>query len=336
MKFIADLHIHSKYSIATSKKMEPETLHQWAQLKGVQVLGTGDFTHPLWFSELREKLEPAEPGLFRLRRKWAEKAEVVESCKGEVRFLLTGELSSIYKKNGRTRKVHNLLLAPDFETVAGIGKELRKRGKNIDYDGRPIIGLDSKHLLEIALAANPDTLFVPAHIWTPHFSVLGAKSGFDSLAECFEELTEYIYAIETGLSSDPAMNWRLTQLDKVRLLSNSDSHSPEKIARNANLFDADLSFSGIRNALVHDDPRAFLGTLDFFPEEGKYHYDGHRKCGVRLSPGQTGKKGILCPVCGRKITLGVLNRVEGLADRPQGGKPENARPFEKLIPLKEI
>ena len=337
MRFIADLHIHSRYSRATSKEGNPENYTRWACLKGVTVVGTGDFTHPGWFAELKEKLEPAEEGLYRLKpscQKTVE-PEVPPSCRSDVRFLLSVEISCIYKKNGRTRKIHNLVMMPDFEAAERFSRRLGEIG-NIRSDGRPILGLDSRDLLEIALEAHPDLLFIPAHIWTPHFSLFGANSGFDTFEECFEDLTPHIFAVETGLSSDPSMNWRLSVLDNYALVSNSDAHSPSKLAREANLFDTELSYPAIRSALIDRDPARFLGTLEFYPEEGKYHYDGHRACGLRWRPDQTRDADGICPHCGRKVTVGVLHRVGVLADRPEGARPEAARHYESLVPLPEI
>lgn len=337
MEFIADLHIHSYLSRATARNLNLENLHLWAQLKGITVVGTGDFTHPQWFSEIQEKLEPAEPGLWKLRPQSAKEMdkEIPASCKRLVRFLLSVEISNIYKKNGKVRKVHNIVFAPDLCAAEKINARLARIG-NIRSDGRPILGLDSKALLETVLDISEDAFVIPAHIWTPWFSALGSKSGFDSLEECFEELTPHIFAAETGLSSDPAMNWRVSKLDGVTLVSNSDAHSPANLGREANLFDTELSYFAIRDALKTGDPGRFLGTIEFFPEEGKYHFDGHRKCGVRLSPRETiGCKG-LCPVCGKPVTIGVAYRVEELADRREGLKPERTHPFTNLIPLTGI
>ncbi|HWR89452.1 MAG TPA: endonuclease Q family protein, partial [Dissulfurispiraceae bacterium] len=266
MSFIADLHIHSKYSRATSSDMSPESLWKWAQIKGISVIGTGDFTHPGWFRELMEKLEPAGGGLFRLRQSFCEGA-VPDACRADVLFILTAEISCIYSKGGRTRKVHALLAAPDAAAAERINLTLARIG-NLNSDGRPILGLDAKELLKICLAASPETVFIPAHAWTPHFSVFGAMSGFDSLDECFEDLAPHIHAIETGLSSDPLMNWRLSSLDGVTLVSNSDAHSASKIGREANVFDTAYSYRAIREAII--TRRGFLGTIEFFPEEGKY------------------------------------------------------------------
>jgi len=337
MKFYADLHIHSHYSRATSKTMDLENLYKWAQIKGIKVIGTGDFTHPRWFVEIMEKLEPAEEGLFKLKEEFAEKMdnEVPNSCKAEVRFILSVEISSIYKKNDKTRKVHNIIFAPSLEVASKLNTQLGNIG-NIKSDGRPILGLDSKKLLEICLSVSDKCYLVPAHIWTPHFAVLGSNSGFDSIEECYDELTPKIFAAETGLSSDPPMNWRLSMLDNITLISNSDAHSPEKLAREANIFDCELSYDGIFEALKTGDKRKFLGTLEFFPEEGKYHFDGHRPCSYCADPKLTIENNYLCPRCGKRVTVGVMHRVEVLADREEGGKHARAFPYKHLIPLKEI
>jgi len=336
VKFIADLHIHSYLSRATSKDLTLEHLHRWAQLKGIRVVGTGDFTHPRWFAELREKLVPAEDGLFALREDLARAVDerVPGACRAPVRFMLSVEVSSIYKREGKVRKVHNLAYAPDFETAARIATRLANIG-NIASDGRPILGLDSRDFLEIVLESSPDAYVVPAHIWTPWFSALGARSGFDAIAECFGDLADHIFAVETGLSSDPAMNWRLSSLDRYALVSNSDAHSPEKLGREACVFDCDLSYFALRDAL-RDRRQDFLGTVEFFPEEGKYHFDGHRNCGVVLTPSEAKALNGLCPTCGKRLTDGVLGRVEVLADRPEGARIEGGKPFQSLIPLKEL
>jgi uncharacterized protein (TIGR00375 family) len=337
MEFIADLHIHSYLSRATAKNLDLEHLNLWAQLKGITVVGTGDFTHPQWFSELSQKLEPAEDGLFNLKPEHAAQTApmVPTSCRGTVRFILSGEVSSIYKKDGKTRKVHNVVFVPGLEFAERLNQRLSRIG-NIASDGRPILGLDCKRLLEIVLETSEDAFLIPAHIWTPWFSVLGSKSGFDSLEECFEDLTHHIFAVETGLSSDPAMNWRVSSLDGYTLVSNSDAHSPGNLAREANLFHTELSYSAVRDALMSGDPKRFLGTLEYFAEEGKYHFDGHRKCGVRLSPHETMKNKGRCPVCGKQVTIGVLYRVEELADRKAGEKPQMSHPYQSLLPLTDI
>jgi uncharacterized protein (TIGR00375 family) len=334
MRFIADLQIHSKYSRATSPKMVIEELSRWAKIKGIQVLGTGDFTHPAWLAELKAKLKPAELGLFVYKN---DKLQTINDKIDDsaTRFMLTAETSHIYSKGGKVRRVHLLIWAPSFEAVAKINAQLSLVG-NLRSDGRPILGLDSKELLKIALDADPNVMVIPAHCYTPWFSVFGSMSGFDSLEECFDDLTPHIHAIETGLSSDPPHSWRNSKLDRVAIVSNSDSHSLERIGREANVFDTELSYRGIIDAVKTKDPSKFLFTIEFFPEEGKYHYDGHRDCGARLSPEETKKLKGLCPKCGRGVTVGVMARVEALADRPAGFKPENAIPFKNLVPLDEI
>jgi DNA helicase-2/ATP-dependent DNA helicase PcrA len=337
MKIVADLHIHSHYSRATSKNLDFEHLAQWAQLKGVNVVGTGDISHPGWLQEMHEKLVPAEAGLFRLKDDVAAAVQekVPAACQAPVRFLLAGEISSIYKKNDRVRKVHNVIFAPSLAIVEQIQAELEKIG-NIRSDGRPILGLDSRDLLEIILEIDPQNYLIPAHIWTPWFSLLGSKSGFDSVQECFDDLTPHIFALETGLSSDPLMNWRVSQLDDYTLVSNSDAHSPQKLAREATVFDTELSYEAIFAAMKNGNPEHFGGTIEFFPEEGKYHLDGHRKCGIRWNPPTTLAHQGRCPECGKAITVGVMHRVETLADQPEGRKPANPHPFFSIIPLPEI
>ena len=337
MKFVADFHVHSRFSRATAKNLDLENLYIAAQLKGITVIGTGDFTHPGWFAEITEKLVPAEPGMFKLKKEISSicDQEVPASCRRKVRFMLVSEISNIYKKNNKTRKNHNLVFLSDFKTAEKFNLRLDKIG-NIKSDGRPILGLDARNLLEILLETSDGGFLIPAHIWTPWFSLLGSKSGFDSLEECFEDLTDYIFAAETGLSSDPSMNWRVSALDGLTLVSNSDAHSPMKLGREANLFDTDLSYTAIRSAMESGDPEKFLGTLEFYPEEGKYHLDGHRKCNVRNWPKQTRKQGGICPVCEKPLTLGVLYRVEELSDRKEGEKPDRHHPFYNTVPLVEI
>ncbi len=337
MKIVADIHIHSHFSRATSKALNFESLSRWAQLKGVHVVGTGDIAHPGWLEEMKNKLEPAEEGLFRLKEEFSKavKREVFKACQRPVRFMLAGEISNIYKKNDKVRKIHNLAFLPSFEAVEKLQATLDKIG-NIHSDGRPILGLDSRNLLEILLDTDPQAYLIPAHIWTPWFSLLGSMSGFDSVEECFDDLSPHIFALETGLSSDPPMNWRLSALDKYTLVSNSDAHSPQKLAREANLFNTDLSYPAIFHALKTGDQNAFWGTFEFFPEEGKYHFDGHRKCGIRWNPKSTIKNNMICTECGKPVTVGVMHRVEILADREFDGMPPNRHPFKSLIPLPEI
>ncbi|MCW5852510.1 MAG: UvrD-helicase domain-containing protein, partial [Anaerolineae bacterium] len=337
MRLIADLHLHSHYSRATSKDLDLEHLSLWAQRKGVQVVATGDISHPGWLSELKAKLEPAEEGLFRLRDDLsrAVQAQLPGACQGTVRFMLAGEISNIYKKGERVRKVHNVVFAPSLAVVEKLQARLERIG-NIRSDGRPILGLDSRDLLDILLSLDPQAYLIPAHIWTPWFSMLGSMSGFDSVEECFGDLTAHIFALETGLSSDPPMNWRVSNLDRYTLVSNSDAHSPPKLAREATVFDTELSYPALFDALKTGDAARFGGTLEFFPEEGKYHYDGHRKCEVRWEPETTRAHQGVCQVCGKPVTVGVMHRVEELADRPEGGRPARVHPYHSLIPLPEI
>lgn len=339
MKYIADLHIHSHYSRATSKKLDPEHLFIWAQRKGLQVVATGDISHPQWLAELREKLQPAAgaEGLFVLKEPLARSvaAEVPAACRSDVHFLLSGEISSIYKKDGEVRKVHNVVFFPSLDAVQKFQNRLERIG-NIRSDGRPILGLDSRHLLEIVLETDPAGALIPAHIWTPWFSLLGSQSGFDSVEACYDDLTPYIFALETGLSSDPAMNWRLSQLDRFNLVSNSDAHSPENLAREANVFETGLDYHALFTALKDKNSKGFWGTLEFFPEEGKYHMDGHRKCNKMMRPPETIRNNGLCPVCGKPAVLGVSYRVEELADREEGHRPKNAKAYTSLVPLPEV
>ncbi|MDH4266915.1 MAG: endonuclease Q family protein [Deltaproteobacteria bacterium] len=324
MKFIADLHLHSKYSRATSREMEVETLSLWAKRKGIKLLGTGDFTHPLYFLDLKSKLRPLGNGLLA-------RPEDPEGT----HFMLTAEVSNMFTQGGKGRRVHTLIFAPSLEVVERINARLGKLGK-ISSDGRPIFGFSAKDLVKMVLDISPDCLLIPAHAWTPWFSVFGANSGFNSIAECFEEETKHIRAIETGLSSDPEMNWRLSALDDITLISNSDAHSPSRIGREANIFNCDLSYAAIAGAIRKKDPRKILFTIEFFPEEGKYHFDGHRNCKVLLAPQETRKNKGLCPVCGKRLTVGVMNRVEELADRPAGVISPKAIPALHMVPLDEI
>lgn len=320
MEFIADFHIHSKYSRATSKDMDVEHLTQWAKIKGISLMGTGDFTHHLWLEELKSKLESTDNGLF--------------IYKG-VHFILTCEISSIYSKRNRTYRIHNMIFAPSFKAVDKINSLLGRIG-NITSDGRPILGLDAAELSRMVFDISEDCVIVPGHIWTPWFSLFGSMSGFDRIEDCFEKQTEKIFALETGLSSDPAMNWRLSALDRFSLVSNSDSHSPAKIGREANVFNCELSYKAIMDTLKNKDKTKFLYTIEFFPQEGKYHFDGHRACGVRFSPRETREHKNKCPKCGKPLTVGVMNRVEQLADRNEGFVPQNSIPFKNLISLDEI
>jgi uncharacterized protein (TIGR00375 family) len=320
MEFIADFHIHSKYSRATSKDMDVKHISGWAKIKGVTLVGTGDFTHHLWLEELKTQLEDLGNGLFKHK---------------DVYFILTVEISSIYSKNNKSYRIHNIIFAPSFKTVDKINEALGRRG-NLASDGRPILGLDAEEVARIVFDIDENCMVVPGHIWTPWFSLFGSMSGFDRIEDCFGKQTPKIFALETGLSSDPAMNWRLSALDKFSLISNSDSHSPAKIGREANVFDCELDYKTIRETLKTKDKKRFLYTIEFFPEEGKYHFDGHRLCNIRFSPQETKLHKGICPKCGKSLTVGVMNRVEQLADRPEGFTPAGAIPFKNLIPLDEI
>lgn len=324
VRIIADLHIHSRFSAACSREMEPERLAWWAKRKGITLLGTGDFTHPIHLTYLKQKLEPAEEGLFHLRE-----------GERDVRFMLTVEVTNIFRHEGRLRKTHTLVFAPSFDAVDRINTRLALHG-NLALDGRPTLTCTAHDLLKIVQDTAPECEVIPAHVWTPWFSVLGSLSGFNTLAECYGDDVQYIHAVETGLSSDPAMNWRLSALDSVALISNSDAHSPRKLAREANVLECDLSYNGVVGALTGHDPTRFLYTIEFFPEEGKYHLDGHRHCHVRFSPAETKRANSLCPVCGKKLTVGVLHRVGALADRETGYTPAGTIPAKHLLPLEEI
>jgi len=341
MKFIADFHLHSKYSRATSPQMDLENMDKWAQIKGIKVLTVGDLTHPEWFKNVKEKLESAEPGLYKLKSKFHKlKSEVnpkfqIQNSKNETRFILTTEISCIYSKKNKVRKIHFLVFIPNFKTAEKINTQLSWSG-NLRADGRPILGMDAKELLKIVLDSSENCLMVGAHVMTPWFGIFGSKSGFNSIEECFEEYSKYIFALESGLSADPKMLWRIPDGRRLTIISNSDAHSPHHIGREANVFDTELSYPAIIKAIKEKDPKKFLYTIEFYPQEGKYHYDGHRFCGISLSPSESKKYHYICPRCGKPLTIGVLNRVEELADKPEGFKPENAIPFKSLVPLEEI
>ncbi|MCW2247025.1 PHP family Zn ribbon phosphoesterase [Azospirillum fermentarium] len=335
MIFHADLHVHSRLSRATSRDLDLEHLAWWAARKGIRVVATGDCVHPAWQAEIRDTLVAEGNGLYRLkpdleRRVWE---TLPETCRRPVSFMLSTEISTIYKKGDKTRKIHHLVYAADLDAAVRLSASLARIG-NIASDGRPILGLDSRDLLEITLESGPDSYLVPAHIWTPWFAVLGSQSGFDSVAECYGDLAGHIFAVETGLSSDPAMNWRVSSLDRYRLVSNSDAHSPAKLGRETTRFLGDPGYAAMRRAL--ESGEGYGGTVEFFPEEGKYHMDGHRTCGVRLDPKETLALGGLCPVCGTRVTVGVAHRVEMLADRDVPVPPPTAGPVTSLVPLPEI
>jgi len=326
MKVIADLHIHSKYSRACSKDLELPNIALWCQKKGINVVVTGDFTHPAWFSDIKNELVETTDGVFELKSK-----------KSPTKFILGTEISCIYKKGDQVRRLHHNVYFPKISDVERFNQALEDRGCNLKSDGRPIIGLSSKDLLQVALDVTSEAMLIPAHAWTPWFAIFGSKSGYDSIEECFEDLSPHIHAIETGLSSDPPMNWRLSALDKVMLVSNSDAHSLPNLGREANVFDLEeINYKNFFDILRSRNTKRFLFTIEFYPEEGKYHFDGHRDCGVRLSPEETMRHKGICPQCGKKLTLGVMHRVDKLADKKSGRKPENFVPFRSMVPLAEI
>jgi uncharacterized protein (TIGR00375 family) len=330
MHYIADLHTHSHYAYATSKNLNLETLYEWAHIKGIQVVGTGDFTHPKWFQELQEKLVPDGTGFYELSNP-PFLTNRTQSTK--VRFCLTTEVCTIHQDGGKVRKNHHLLYAPDFDTVAKLNTKLAAIG-DLAADGRPILDLSPRDLLEIVLEASERAYLIPAHIWTPWFSTLGSKSGYDSVEACFKDLTSHIFALETGLSSDPAMNRRLSALDRYTMVSNSDAHSPQNLGREANVFNTERTYDAMFAALKTQ--KGFLGTLEFFPQEGKYYLDGHRNCGICFEPTISLQHNNFCPVCGKKLTIGVLHRVETLADRKESQKLIQDAGFNYIIPLPEI
>jgi len=341
MCFYADVHVHSKYSRASSKNADIEHLALWARKKGITVIGTGDFTHPAWLAEIEEKLIPAEDaGLFRLKPEFQKRVDAISprACLDHpVRFMLEVEISTIYKKWNKVRKIHHLVFVPDLRTVNRLVKRLSKFGK-ISSNGRPVLGLDSRNLLEISLDTGPHTYLIPSHIWTPWFAALGSKSGFDSIDDCYGDLAQCVFAVETGLSSTPPMNWHLSSLDRFRLVSNSDAHSPGKIAREATVYDTEIDYFAILHALKTGE--GFAGTIEFYPEEGKYHLDGHRNCNICLTPKETRAHNGLCPICGKALTIGVSHRIDSLADRTEEeilqNPPPNAKPMRCLAPLPEI
>jgi len=338
MKYIADLHIHSKFSRATSRDMTLETLAVWAKIKGISLLGTGDFTHPEWLFLAKQSLEPVGNGFFQIKNPLPQENEHLKTISvspGDVHFILSSEISFIYSKQGKVRKIHILLFAPDFESVEIINRKLSAIG-NLRSDGRPILGMDARDFVKLVKDNCPECVVIPAHIWTPWFSLFGAKSGFDTIEECFEETTPAIFALETGLSSDPPMCRLLSSLDKYTLISNSDAHSPSKIGREGNVFDTEFSYKALFQAIKSKDPDKFLYTMEFFPQEGKYHFDGHRKCGVVLSPADALRHKGICPNCGKELTKGVMHRIQELADRTDEPDPKDSIPFKSLIPLNEI
>ncbi|MFA5135943.1 MAG: endonuclease Q family protein [Patescibacteria group bacterium] len=358
MQIIADLHIHSKYSRAVSQKMDLHGIGSWASIKGIDLVSTGDYTHPIWLREITMHLKETSPGLYELKKP-------VMGQQNPVKFMLTTEISSIYSQAGKTRRMHNIIFAPSIAVAEKINKELLKRGTNLMSDGRPITGIPSKDLLEMVLSIDERCLFVPAHIWTPWFSLFGSKSGFDSIEECFGKNSRYIYAIETGLSSDPIMNWGIKDLENLSILSFSDAHSGPKLGReatvfvpagsNPNLSHRNYSYDDIIDAIKQKamSPLKIGYTIEFFPEEGKYHWTGHRACNIQYGPDEEKKNGVICPVCGKPLTVGVVSRVADLSTKLLTDKDllfaqnsagltfiddteKKRRPFVSIIPLLEV
>jgi DNA helicase II / ATP-dependent DNA helicase PcrA len=335
MSFYADLHVHSRYARATSRNADLVELAWWARRKGIAVLGTGDFTHPAWFGELKQGLVPAEPGLFRLRDELDQAVieRLPRSCQGPLRFLLTTEVSTAFRRDGRARRMHHLLYVPALETAATLSDRLGRSG-NLTEDGRPTLAMDAGDLLEATLESGDGAYLVPAHVWTPWVGVLSATTGFDSIEACYGELARHLFAVETGLSADPPMNWRVSRLDRFRPVSYSDAHAPSRLGREATELATELDYFAIRRALETGD--GLQGTVEFFPEQGRYHLSGHRRCGVRLEPAEARRARMRCPVCGRRLTMGVLQRVEDLADRPAGVRPAGAAGWRNLLALDEL
>ncbi len=338
---IVDFHIHSKFARATSKDSDLEHFELWCKLKGIDICSVADFTHPVWFAELRHKLEETSSGMYSLKKN-VQRLRPQDVIGGrlphdkEVRFIFATEISSIYKKNGRARRIHTVIVAPSMEVAGKINVRLDTVG-NLKHDGRPILGLDVRNLAELCLEIDERCLIIPAHIWTPWFAMFGSKSGFDSIEECFEDMTPHIYAVETGLSSDPSMNWRVGNLDNVMLVSNSDAHSPQNLGREANVFEIErFEYAEIRDILKNKRKEKFPYTIEFFPEEGKYHMDGHAPCKVALTSEATKKNGGLCPSCKKSITVGVMSRVDVLSTRKAGEKSPWANPYKCIIPLHEM
>jgi len=335
MPFYADLHLHSRFARATSRNADLAELAWWAKRKGVEVLGTGDFTHPAWLAELRAGLVPAEPGLYRLRdeldRQVAERLPA--SCRRPLRFLAATEVATAFHRDGRARRMHHLLYVPDLDAAARLGQRLASSGR-LAEDGRPTLSIDARDLLEATLDCGDGAYLVPAHVWTPWVGVLSASTGFDSIEACYGDLSGQIFALETGLSSDPPMNWRVSAIDRFRLVSYSDAHAPWRLGREATVLTTDLDYFAIRRAL--ETGEGYQGTVELFPEEGRYHLSGHRRCGVRLDPAEARKLGLRCPVCGKRLTMGVLQRVEDLADSPEGIRPASAGACRSLVPLPEV
>ncbi len=327
MKIITDFHLHSKWSRACSKGLTLPNIAKGCERKGIGFVGTSDAFHPAWQKDVDELLEDAGEGTFRLK-----------DGSSPTTFLLSTEISCIYKHGNNVRRVHHIILFPSREALHRLTNSLNERGCNLKSDGRPIVGLSSQELLKLTLDADPSCLLIPAHAWTPWFSVFGSKSGYDSLEDCFGDLASNIWAIETGLSSDPAMNWRLSNLDRIFLVSNSDAHSVGNLGREANVFEMERpSYVELRRILVEHDAAKFLETIEFFPEEGKYHADGHAACKFYCEPEETKRLKGICPTCGKPLTIGVLHRVSDLADRPpRPPRPAASVPFRSIVPLAEL
>lgn len=326
-EYIVDIHLHSKYSRSVSRDMNLEEMSVWGDKKGIEVLACADFTHPAWYAELEEKLVPQNNGLYKLK-----------NSNSKTNFILSTELSCIYSQNEKVRRLHILVAMPDLKSVKKFNQHIVDNGGKVKSDGRPILGLSAEKIAELAKLVTIESMVIPAHIWTPWFAMFGSKSGFDTVKECFGPQTKHIQAIETGLSSDPAMNWRVSQLDKLQIISSSDAHSARKMGREATVLELEkLSYQNIKKAIESPDAKNKITyTIEFYPEEGKYHYDGHRDCHLRLSPKETKKHKGICPKCKKKITIGVLNRVDQLADRDEDYKPTNRPPFKSIVPLQEI
>lgn len=346
MRRVFDFEVHSKYSRACSKNLVLPNIGAWAKRKGIDVIGTGDFTHPKWFSDIREQLQEQGNGFLKLKKEyWHGDLGLASGLKSrisdlsDVNFILSSEISSIYSHNGRTRRIHNIVLADSIAHVEEIRAKLESRGAKLGSDGRPIVGMPSKDLLQLILEVSENCVLIPAHVWTPYFGLFGSMSGYDSVEECFEDLSDRIFALETGLSADPEMFWRISKLDRFCLVSCSDAHSLPRIGRECNIFDFEDSEFGFKNfmsAIKQKDKSKFLSTLEYYPEEGKYHFDGHRNCGISLHPSQTKKYKGICPKCGKKLTVGVLSRTEELSDRPEGYKPKDSIPGRHFVVLEEI
>ncbi len=341
MKKIFDIEIHSKYSRACSRELVLPNIAAWAKRKGVDVVGTGDFTHPGWFAHIGDALAEQGNGFLKLKEEFWPAADSGSRLAGlsEVNFILSAEISSIYSHNGKVRRIHNLLLADSLEHAREIAKKLESRGAKLGSDGRPIVGLPSKEILRLVLEVSEHCALIPAHVWTPYFGLFGSMSGYDSVEECFEDLSGHVFALETGLSADPEMFWRISKFDRFTLVSSSDAHSLPRIGRECNVFDfseSEFDYAHFLAALKNKDKDKFLMTLEYFPEEGKYHFDGHRACGISLHPSQTKKYKGICPKCGKKLTIGVLSRAEELSDRPEGYKLKGAIPGKHFVVLEEI